>query len=98
MLHKEIEMARSSSVLTAQEAKLLAEISEHGKLVSITSNVGQAVALRRLESKGLVEKIPVPTFKLSRLGQHAVEFHREVSSYQQQASSKKKQASEQPNA
>jgi hypothetical protein len=94
-------MARSASVLTAQEAKLLAEISEHGKLVSITSPVGQAVALRRLESKGMVEKIPVPTFQLSRLGQHALAFNKEVDDYRK-SSGKKKQPNvpqnEHPNA
>ena len=80
---------KSASVLTEQEVKLLSEIQEHGKITSISSEVGKLQALRRLESKGLVQKIPVPTYQLSKLGNHAVEFHQEIEGFKQQAHERK---------
>lgn len=74
-------MARSALLVTEHEVKILREIQDFGEVRNVKSEVSLMHSLRRLESKGLLERIPVPTFKVSKIGQHAIALQTEVENF-----------------
>ena len=68
-------MAKSASILTTLEAETLKELAQTGRINYSGSEVALSQLLNRMHSKGLIERVQVPAYKVSAIGAHALKLY-----------------------